>query len=91
MRDNMKLKEGYMLMELAGKYMGIYTGADPKALQGTLELNELGAFIWNHLKEDTNEDALVKCILNEYEVDEVTARADLKEILAVLKDNNIIE
>jgi len=87
----MKLKEGYMLMELAGKYMGIYTGSDSNALQGTLDLNEVGAFIWNHLEKETNEDELLKAILSEYDVDETTAASDLKEILELLKNNNIIE
>lgn len=87
----MKIKDGYLLMELAGKYMGIYNGNDPDGLAGTIELNEIGAFIWNHLIDDTNEDELLKSILNEYEVDELTARQDLESILQVLKENKIIE
>lgn len=78
-------------MELADKYMGIYSGSDPNALQGTLELNELGAFIFRKLENEISEDELVKEILSEYEVDEKVAKSDLVDVLDVLRKNNIIE
>lgn len=66
----MKIKEGYMLKEIAGNFVAIPVGQNIVNYKGMLHLNESGVFIWNLLKEGiTYEDLLQKIIL-EYEAQE---------------------
>lgn|GEM_PF-4834108 len=78
-------------MELAGKHIGIYVGPDETALQGTVEMNEIGAFVWNLLENDITEDAIYARVLEEYEGDEAFIRSDIHEMLSIMKENGVIE
>lgn len=55
-----------------------------------MSVNELGKFIWENYEKASNEDELLKFVLDEYEVDEDVAKTDLDEFLAVLRENEII-
>lgn len=54
-------------------------------------MNETGRFLWDKLEKDTDENALVSALLEEYEVDGATAEKDVKAFLEVLRKNNILE
>lgn len=66
------------------------TGATAAQFNGLMSVNELGKFIWENYEKASNEDELLKFVLDEYEVDEDVAKTDLDEFLAVLKENEII-
>lgn len=66
------------------------TGATAAQFNGLMSVNELGKFIWENYEKASNEDELLKFVLDEYEVDEDVAKTDLDEFLAVLRENEII-
>ena len=49
------------------------------------------AFIFELLKTEQTPDSIVKAMTDKYDVDEATARADVNELLNLLKSKNIIE
>ena len=51
----MKLKEGFLLREVAGSNIVVPVGKAELDFGGMLTLNPVGAFIWNQLSEDTTE------------------------------------
>ena len=69
----MKIKDGFLLRQVAGQTVVLPVGGDLD-LNMMITLNDTGAFLWEHLAEDTNESALVAALLAEYDVDEATAR-----------------
>ena len=85
----MKIKDGYILSEVAGKTVVLPTG-DDLDLSKMITLNDTGKFLWQELQQDTNEDNLVSALLREYSVDETTARADVSSFINKLKDNGLL-
>ncbi len=45
-----------------------------------ISLNGAGAFLWKQLAEDKTEQELLSAMLEEYETDEATAKADISVI-----------
>ena len=58
---------------------------------GLMNLNESGAFLWKLLVEGAEMDELVSRLLNEYDVDEKTAKADIKEFVEQLEAKGLLQ
>ena len=86
----MKLKLEFVLREIAGDLLLIPAGKTALDLNGMLTLNEVGAEIWKLLPEVESEDEIVSRLLEQYEVDEKTLRADVSDFLASLKSLGIV-
>lgn len=87
----MKVEKEFVLREIAGDYVIIPTGKTVLSFNGLITVNEIGAFLWKHLQNDVTVEELVKYVLDEYEVDEETAREDILEFLDTLADGGILE
>jgi hypothetical protein len=53
-------------------------------------MTELAAFIWDLLPQAQDEEEILQAILEEYEVEEAVARADLKAFLDKLRTMDVI-
>ncbi len=88
----MKIKDGFILREIAGSYVVVPVGHDMVDFSSMITTNETGAFLWKELENGADEAQLCKALLAEYEgIDEAGAMADIAEFVASLKDNNILE
>lgn len=85
----MKLKDGFLLRQVAGENVVIPVGGDLD-LNMMITLNETGAFLWERLQTETSEDALVCALLAEFEVDEDTAKAAVSAFVRELNDNDFL-
>lgn len=87
----MKVDKEFVLREIAGDYVIIPIGRTVLSFNGLITVNEIGAFLWNLLQEDVTNEDLVAKVLDEYEVDEETAREDIQEFLDTLVSGGILE
>lgn len=85
----MKLKEGFILREVAGETVVIPSG-DAVNLNMMITLNETGAFLWRKLETGAEESELVAALLAEYDVDEATAAASVSAFVKKLCDNGFL-
>ena len=85
----MKLKEGFVLRQVAGENVVIPTG-DELNLNKMITLNSTGAFLWKLLEQETDEDAMVAATLEEYDVDEASARTHVAAFVAKLKEHDFL-
>ena len=85
----MKMKEGFLLREVAGQTVVLPIGADMD-MNMMITLNETGAFLWEKLQEETDEAGLVNALLAEYDVDEATAKQAVENFVAKLSDNGFL-
>ena len=86
----MKLKEGFLLREVAGQNVVLPTG-DDLDLNMMITLNETAKFLWIRLQEETDEAALVAALLAEYEVDKQTAADCFATFVDQLKENDFLQ
>ena len=87
----MKVKEGFMLREVAGQWVVVPLGERVVEFNGILTLNEIGAFLWKKLESGAEEEELVGAILSVYEIDADTARADVKEFISSMNEKGLMD
>ena len=87
----MKIKNGFILRQIADTYIVVAVGEEAKKANVMITLNETGGFLWEKLSEGATEEDLVKAILDEYEIDEATAKTDVAAFVQKVKDNGLVE
>lgn len=86
----MIIKKELIKRDIAGEVFLVPVGKSMYDSNGLFILTELGAFIWDLLPTAADEEDIVAAVLNDYEVDEATARADIREFLQKLQKLNIL-
>ena len=87
----MKIKEGYILRQVAGSSIIVAVGDEAVNFDGIKTLNETGAFLWKQIEQGMDEENIVKALMDEYEVDEEIAKNDVGEFVKLLINNGLIE
>ncbi len=85
----MKIKEGFLLRQVAGQTVVLPTGGDLD-LNMMITLNGTGTFLWEQLQSETTEAELTAALLKEYDVDEETARKSVDVFVKKLRDNGFL-
>jgi len=85
----MKIKEGYLLRQVAGQTV-VLPADDTLNLNMMITLNDTGAFLWEQLQSETDEQKLVAALLGEYDVTEETARRSVAEFIKKLNDHGFL-
>lgn len=82
----MKMKKNPDLIyrSIAGEKVLIPTGQLTQAFNGMITLNDVASFIWENLERVESQAELLQLVLDEYEVDEETADADVNGFLSML-------
>ncbi len=87
----MKIKEGFMLKNIAGANVVVPVGSNTVSFRAVITLNDSGAFLWKQLESETTPDEVLKAMLAEYAVDEATAKADIGEFIELLKKADLLQ
>ena len=87
----MKIKEGFILRNVAGSDVVVPIGQATLDFNGMMNLNETGAFLFNKMIEGTTREDLIKDLTNEYDVDEETATKDVDAFIAKVEKEDLFE
>lgn len=87
----MRIKDGFILREVAGTFVIISAGDESLDFKGVITVNEVGALIWKGVEAGKSKDEIVDKILSEYDVQREVAAVDCDEFLQQLISKNIIE
>ena len=85
----MKLKGKYLLKEVAGNHLLVPIGN--VSFNSMITLNETGVLICKKLMEGTTENEILSAFLEEYDVSEEKAKADIQAFLETLKKAGILD
>ena len=86
----MKLKNGFVLREVAGETVVVPVEADLN-FNGMITLNEAAKVLWGVLENETTAEELVDAILAEFDVDRATAQGDVDAFIQKLKGLDFLE
>lgn len=89
--EEMKIKDGFVLRNVVDEYIVMPTGDNIAKFEGAVVLNEVSAFVFEQMKHPVSREDLLEAVLNEFEVDEATASADLDALLERLTEMGLIE
>ena len=85
----MKLKQGYVLREIAGSWAVLpLRGVN---LDGIIKLNGSGALLWQAMEQGADYDELVSKLTSEYDVSVEDAKNDVRAFLNVLLQYGCVE
>ena len=87
----MKLKENFILRQVADTWVVLPLGAENLNFNGMLTLNETGALLWKALEQGGDREALADALTAEYTVDRATALSDVDEFLEKLAKSGCLE
>lgn len=87
----MKIKEGFMLRDVAGSYVVVPMGKEAADFNGMITLNETGAFLWRQLEKGCTREELLAAMQKEYDVTEERAAKGIEKFLAQVEENHFAE
>ena len=86
----MKLKTQVVLRNIAGEDILIPVGGDVTQSDRIFALNGTSAVAVRALINGGDENDMLKAVLDEYDVDETTAKSDIAELIERLKEFGLI-
>ena len=87
----MKLKYNFVTNEVADKIVAVPVGEDLENFGGFIKMNEIGAYIFNMLKNDVTQDEIVAAMLKDFEdATEQEVRETVKEFTDKLKEADVL-
>ncbi len=87
----MKLKSGFVLKSVGDNHIVVPVGAQTVDFRCMITLNDTGAFLWKLLETDQTKESLTAALLEEYDVEEQRAAADVTAFLEKLQDSALLE
>ncbi len=86
----MKLKYDFAVREIVGEYIMVPLGAAALKFSGMISTSETGAVLAEALKEHVTRQELLQQLLEQYDIDEATAAADLDLFLDQLRQLDLL-
>lgn len=87
----MKIKEGFVLREVANQAIVIAVGKASESFKGMIKMNKTSKDIWDYIQKGLDVEDIVLEMKKKYDIDESVIRKDVLYIISVLKENHILE
>ncbi len=87
----MKIKDGFILKDVAGSKIVIATGSAKLDFNGVITFNDVGAEVFTMLDGTKSVEEIVSHIATEYGVSEDIVKADVYKLIDKMKKHNLIE
>ena len=87
----MKKKETFIARCVGGQHVLMPVGKTATKFSGLVMTNDVGAFIWEHLEEAQDEQALAALIAEEFEVSPEEALEDTRGLTQSMRSAGWIE
>ena len=86
----MRIKEGYILQEVADTFLVMPTGNEDE-LKKIITLNETGAFMWRLLEKGASRDAIADATEQEYDAPRSVIEKDVDLFLAHVREAELLD
>ena len=87
----MKIKEGFMLRNVADNYIVVPVGKASLEFKGLINLNCVGAFIWECLEKETTMEEVIDKVIKEYNIDNELATRDVNNFINKLVEAKLLD
>lgn len=87
----MKLKYNFVTNEVADKIVAVAVGDDLNSFNGFIKMNDIGAYIFNMLKNDVTVDEIVEAMKKDFPSStEAEIRENVEGFTAELKKSEVL-
>ena len=80
----MRTNPDYILRTIVDENILVPCGEASKGISGMINLNETAVFIWNAINDSKDIDEIIQKVVEEFEIDEVTASTDVRGLIKEL-------
>lgn len=87
----MKIRKGFVIRKVGEQQYAVATGEALQHFKGMLKLNEMGAFMFTLLQEDTTPEKVVDRITECFEGDRAEITADVNAFIEKLRSIDVID
>ena len=87
----MKIKNGFVLRKVPGMNLVMPTGKNVKSFNGSLMLNDTGAFIFERLQKGSTQEEIADALTQAYDVTLDTASTDVQNTINSLIESGVAE
>lgn len=87
----MKIREGFLLRNVAGNNVVVPIGQATLDFNGMMSLNETGAFIFSKMLDGTTKEQLIEDLISEYEVEREIAQKDVDNFIKKVEGEGLLE
>lgn len=87
----MKIKDGFILKDVAGSKIVIATGSAKLDFNGVITFNSVGAEIFTMLDGTKSVEEIISHIAAQYGVSEDTVKTDVHKLIDKMRMHNLIE
>ncbi len=87
----MKIKEGFILRNVAGSNVVVPIGQATLDFNGMMSLNDTGAFLFERLIEGTSKENLIEDLVAEYDIDRELAVKDVEAFILKVESEDLFE
>lgn len=87
----MRIKEGFVMRDVAGQAVAVATGEASKFFHGMIKLNSTGSKIWRGIETGDTETAIADSLANEYGINPEQALSDVATFIARMREIGIVE
>lgn len=85
-----RVKDGFVVRKIGNQFMAVPVGKQTTDIHGVIALSESGELLWNALVNGADIDMLADILMENYEVDRETAKADIEKFLDGLKQQGAL-
>lgn len=87
----MKIKDGFILKDVAGSKIVIATGAQRINFNGVITFNDVGAEVFNMLDGTNSVEDIISKISADYNVDSNIVKNDVEKLIEKMRKHNLID
>lgn len=87
----MKIKDGFILKDVAGSKIVIATGAQRINFNGVITFNDVGAEVFNMLDGTNSVEDIISKISADYNVDSNMVKNDVEKLIEKMRKHNLID
>lgn len=87
----MKLKYEFVTRNILDEYILVPVGEAALQFAGMITTSEVGAFLVEALRNDVTLSELTALLVEQYDVDEATARTDVEEFIGQMRKLDLLD
>ena len=87
----MRAKNEFVMRSVVDEYIIMPPDDNINRFDGSVVLNEVSAFVWEKLEQETTREAILEALLNEFDVAQAVAEKDLDVLLNRFREYGLIE
>lgn len=87
----MKIKEGFILRNVAGNNVVVPIGQATIDFNGMMSLNDTGAFLFGKLIEGISREDLIRAVMEEYGIEKELAEKDVNNFIEKVEGEDLFE